>query len=1181
MKIGGIDFPRPILNALRNDKLVVFAGAGVSMGKPASLPSFTKLAMAIAQGTGEELKEHEPEDRFLGRLKHKGVEVHKIAVEELKKNCYGEIPKPTDLHRDLLKLYPESVAPRIVTTNFDTLFEQAGECLFVSRPEVFTSPALPQGGHFAGIVHVHGVLSRPQDMVLTDADFGRAYLTEGWARRFLVDVFRSYAVLFVGYRHNDTIMNYLSRALPIDETKSRFALTREPDESHWQYLGIEPITYGKSSDNDHGALYSGINGLAKNTRRNILGWQREITEIAEEAPPLDEEKIDLIEEALRDATKTRFFTDAAHSFEWVDWLEKRDHLSGLFRNSDLNERDVLLVKWIAEKFVYEHPDELFLLIGRQYVHPHPKFWDKLCRSVASKVKTPCDPDTLSRWVSLLLATAPGQFDKEHALLWLGERCIKDKLWERVVDVFDAMAASRVVVKRGSSWPDSDEEESSPRIDMDIGFVSDYSTINKLWTDDLKPNLDRVAEPLLKSVVRHLEVQHRTFEAWQKATRDWNPASFRRSAIEPHEQDEEYSQAVDVLIDSARDSLEWLASKQPKKAVQWCDRLAGEESPILRRLAVHTLSIRSDLNSSGKIGWLLANMDLYDHAAHHELFVFMRKTYPKADQQQRMAVINAVQAYRSPEQKEKDTETITAYRHFTWLDWLQESAPDCSFAREALNDVLSCYPEFQPSERPDLTHWMSSVPGGHQSPWTVDELLSKPAEEWAEKLSSFQDTGFHEPDRLGLNIAVSDAAKRDFQWGLDLADALAGERIWDTDLWNTLMRIWSETELDEVKAGVVLKRLERNEIHEKYARPIADFLFSFVRDLDPKLVYKMLPQANEIATSLRRHLDPEPVAFHFDHWLTRARNHTAGILAYFWLHSLDNWRSRQEPKPNALSEEYCSAFSSIVKDETVLGRLGRSVLARHLSFLLASDEEWTKSNLLPLFCNCTDSEDYMAIWDGFLDGNLSSSSAEVMKDALLGAVSRIVNDPLSERQNSFIRRYITILANFVDEPHEEWIPRFFNHGDKFARRAFALHIGDRLSKMSHVQKQEWWERWLKQYWTNRLNGVPKALDTGEVEFMLRWLPNLEAVFVEAVELAVRMPTEKAEQDGEVLYRIRKSDLCENHPESVAKLLVYLEHISSESYASTEEKELIEILRNADIPDRLKLELEELAARRGYT
>jgi hypothetical protein len=37
-------------------------------------------------------------------------------------------------------------------------------------------------------------------MVLTDADFGRGYLVEGWARRFLVELFRHCTVLFVGYK---------------------------------------------------------------------------------------------------------------------------------------------------------------------------------------------------------------------------------------------------------------------------------------------------------------------------------------------------------------------------------------------------------------------------------------------------------------------------------------------------------------------------------------------------------------------------------------------------------------------------------------------------------------------------------------------------------------------------------------------------------------------------------------------------------------------------------------------------------------------------------------------------------------------------------------------------------------------------------------------------------------------
>jgi hypothetical protein len=60
-------------------------------------------------------------------------------------------------------------------------------------------------------------LTAHQDIVLTDSDFGRAYLTEGWARRFLVDLFRHFTVLFVGYSHSDTVMHYLARALPEQE----------------------------------------------------------------------------------------------------------------------------------------------------------------------------------------------------------------------------------------------------------------------------------------------------------------------------------------------------------------------------------------------------------------------------------------------------------------------------------------------------------------------------------------------------------------------------------------------------------------------------------------------------------------------------------------------------------------------------------------------------------------------------------------------------------------------------------------------------------------------------------------------------------------------------------------------------------------------------------------------------
>lgn len=52
MKIDGVDFPQPLLDALRDGRLVVFAGAGVSMGPPSDLPGFRRLAKQVAEGPG-------------------------------------------------------------------------------------------------------------------------------------------------------------------------------------------------------------------------------------------------------------------------------------------------------------------------------------------------------------------------------------------------------------------------------------------------------------------------------------------------------------------------------------------------------------------------------------------------------------------------------------------------------------------------------------------------------------------------------------------------------------------------------------------------------------------------------------------------------------------------------------------------------------------------------------------------------------------------------------------------------------------------------------------------------------------------------------------------------------------------------------------------------------------------
>jgi NAD-dependent SIR2 family protein deacetylase len=161
-KLGGIDFEDCIFDALHDDKFVVFAGAGVSMGAPSSLPSFEKLANGIAQGTGQVASV--PLDRFLGQLHHSKVEVHERAAKLLS----PADSEPNALHHDLLKLFHSCARVRLVTTNFDHHFESAARTSFGNLPDVYRAPALPLGRDFHGIVHVHGSVARPSDMVLTD-----------------------------------------------------------------------------------------------------------------------------------------------------------------------------------------------------------------------------------------------------------------------------------------------------------------------------------------------------------------------------------------------------------------------------------------------------------------------------------------------------------------------------------------------------------------------------------------------------------------------------------------------------------------------------------------------------------------------------------------------------------------------------------------------------------------------------------------------------------------------------------------------------------------------------------------------------------------------------------------------------------------------------------------------------
>ena len=348
MRIRQIDFPEPLLNSLKDEKLVVFAGAGVSMGPPSNYPSFDELTQDIGDWAGLHREESEPHERFLGRLVHQDIKIHEKAAEILSK----PESQPTPLHEYLVKLFKTANGIRIVTTNFDSHFETSCEHNYGGLPAVYRAPALPLGNDFSGIVYVHGsVRADPKWMILTDQDFGRAYLTEAWASRFLRSMFGEYTVLFVGYSHDDTVMHYLSRGLPPEGTQPRYALVPEgANLDEWRYRGIEPVVYPRDEGNGHSLLPEGLQGWMEWSQRGALDTEKRIQELVSSPPPLDKESIDFLEWVISDISALRFFRRHAKLPEWLNWVAERKALNPLFEFTVVTDITSEFIDWLCDEF---------------------------------------------------------------------------------------------------------------------------------------------------------------------------------------------------------------------------------------------------------------------------------------------------------------------------------------------------------------------------------------------------------------------------------------------------------------------------------------------------------------------------------------------------------------------------------------------------------------------------------------------------------------------------------------------------------------------------------------------------------------------------------------------------------------------------------------------------------------
>lgn len=328
---GGPDIPEELIIARDKGDVVFFCGAGISQ-QAAFLPNFNSLAQQVIDKLGSAKQSPARQlfetaksiadapdstipgigsliatDRIFGLLEREfwPHDVRRAVIDALQPPEGYRL----DAHRTIIDLATDRTGVvRLVTTNFDKLFQECRADLRQHIPPHLPNPLDER--EFRGIVHLHGCIdahASDDEFVISSADFGRAYLSDGWATQFMRKLLSRFCVVFVGFTADDPPIQYLLEALHLKSSgASRLYAFHNGCPNHatelWQHRGVTAISCD-SFDSMWGSLDSWADRA-----RDEEGWYGSLLKTAEQGPEqLDRAQRSMIIKLLSTTEGARMF----------------------------------------------------------------------------------------------------------------------------------------------------------------------------------------------------------------------------------------------------------------------------------------------------------------------------------------------------------------------------------------------------------------------------------------------------------------------------------------------------------------------------------------------------------------------------------------------------------------------------------------------------------------------------------------------------------------------------------------------------------------------------------------------------------------------------------------------------------------------------------------------------------
>lgn len=1064
-----VDLPVELLDSHSDGRLVLFVGAGASMGHPSNLPSFKELAQQLANAAHVPFDEDMALDLYLGSMPadfqtHAHVQ-RLIARPDSRFN-------PT--HAALVRLAAVRGVPRIVTTNFDDHLAEATTSAALPQREVWYGPALPLGDDFSGIVHLHGsVLRPPAQLVVTDRDFGRAYLTDAWATRFLQRMFDRFTVLFVGYSHDDPIMRYLALGLP-SKTR-RYVLTHLPDDEKWDHLGITQVPYPAHGD-DHSALLAALEAWDRGARMGRLDHQTRMSEILTARPPLNPVDEDYVRQRLQVTDGAREFARFAKSLEWLQWLEGHEGFQSLFNGGPDAEASSVLSQWFGDIYVRDPMLQYAALrtvqrLGQRFSVSHCESLSLAADSLAE-----VDDEAGRRW-KMLLATSVDGISAPPDLKMLvpyvpGPRAI-DRALMRVA------LRSFVVLKR--SWiPDDDEVPTTPpraEVAWHLGEEVLNQHLMKL-VEEHQPGDPALGSLLEDALCGAYELLNGFYGGGT-----FDSLSSHRTAIEPHSQDD-LRDALDALIDGLRDYGTKALAERPDLPNQWW----ANGATLFRRLALHLIELNPGITADDKLRWVLDHKILFEAPLKHEVFRLLATATPEASSDERSRLLTAAIEGPDFQDERPSLERHRAYSVYNLLVWLTQSDPSWAEARGELDRVQDENSTFGPREFPDLDTWSSGGILGEMLPMDVEDFVQDLRAAPEAALIALLDSDYSELRLDGPTWSSALALVRQAIVGHpDL-----GQRLWSAtevgpahgekkrDLQNAIVDGWERADLAD-SLNEVLALVAGHISAPLSARAITRLLVTQIEKALDSPESTSISAMRELARtvwdlrsgSFEQRSDQDPNFLALNSW--------PGDLAQFWILEVNRrWRELGDTW-TGLRDVERQAFEALLAGPDADLDAIRPALGRHAYFLFVADPAFAGQHILPLFDGPHATQAWAAYLygprynDRMLDaGFLQSVTAEWGRLRALGSRGL---------QTSFYGLVASIvnLASIAREQRQELLDQsvLTDGGAHAAELATAVV---RFVDDEAVDGAALWDLWVRDHLAARIQGLPRDARPAELE---RW------------------------------------------------------------------------------------------------